>query len=84
MGDNDQSRLMLIEFLRTIARLNSSFDNLGDDDNLIDAGIIDSLAVIHIIVFLESEYGIRLGASNISPADFMSINSILDLRTREQ
>jgi acyl carrier protein len=30
----------------------------GDDDSLVDSGLIDSLSVVEIAVFMESEFGV--------------------------
>ena len=82
MAESDRVRSELIEFLETIARPGSQFDKLANDDNLVDAGVIDSLAVIHIIMYLESAHGINLAASNIDPTDILSIGGILDAIAR--
>ena len=82
MAERDRVRSELIEFLGTIARPDSQFDKLANDDNLVDAGVIDSLAVIHIIMYLESAHGVNLAASNIDPTDILSIGGVLDAIAR--
>lgn len=35
-------------------------DGFGDDDSLIDGGIVDSTGVMEIVAFLEETYGITI------------------------
>ena len=47
-------------------------------DSLILSGLLDSLAVIHIIVFLETHFDIDFSEVYFDQTNFDSINSILD------
>ncbi len=78
MTAGDRIRSDLIVFLGTIVRPGCRLDIIAGDDHLVDAGVLDSLAVIHIIMYLESEYGINLAEQGINPADILSINGILE------
>jgi len=80
-GD-DRTRSALIAFLSTIARPGRSPDTVNDGDNLIDVGIIDSLAMLHIIMYLEREHAISLTQSGIDPGELVSISGILDCIAR--
>ena len=51
-------------------------EGFNDDYNLIDAGIIDSLAIINSINYLEKQYGITFGDGDIVPEHFMSVNAL--------
>jgi len=75
-GQNN-NRDDLIDFLNSIARPGRPVENANDDTNLIDAGLIDSLALIQIIQFLEESHGINLQASGIDPTSLNSISGIL-------
>ncbi len=70
-------REQLREFLESIARPGSSFSGCNDETNLIDAGLIDSFALIQIIFFLEQSHGIKLHERGIDPQDLASIAGIL-------
>ena len=74
----DQARSALLDFLATIARPGSSPHSVDDDDNLIDVGVIDSLAMLHIIMYLEQEYGVDLASRGIDPGVLVSVSGILD------
>lgn len=58
-------------------------DWLGDDDPLVDAGLIDSLALLEIIVLLETEFGVDFSERGVDPDELASITSILDLIERD-
>ncbi len=75
--DRQQQRENLIEFLNSVARPGYRADDIDDHSNLIDAGIIDSFALIQIIFHLEQNYGCNLQALGIDPADLGSINGML-------
>ena len=58
---------------------------LADRAPLLDSGILDSLSLLQLVVFLEERFGVTVGAADLSPANFNSINSIgAYLRTRQQ
>jgi acyl carrier protein len=77
MADRERTREALVRFLGTISRAGQTLDGVGDDVNLVDAGIIDSLAMVQIIVHLEQAHAIDLLASGIDPAELSTIGGIL-------
>lgn len=77
MENREQIREELIRFLRTITRAGQSVDDIDDDTNLIDAGIIDSLAVVQIILYLEQNHAVNLRDTGFDPNDLASISGIL-------
>lgn len=77
MPGMDETRAALIRFLGTIARSGQSADQVTDDRNLIDAGVIDSLAMVQIIVYLEKEHGVDLLKAGFDPAELATIGGIL-------
>lgn len=77
MSDPAREREELVRFLGTIARPGQSLDGVSDDVNLIDAGVIDSLAMVQIIVHLEQSHAVDLLAGGIDPAELSSIGGIL-------
>lgn len=78
MSDEATQRLAdLKQFLRTIQRPGLSLDNIGVDDNLVESGLIDSLAVVQIVVYLEKTYQIDFSAYGFNPERLSSMSSIL-------
>lgn len=47
--------------------------------SLVRSGLIDSLATLEIISFLEDEFGIDFSVTGIDPGELNSIQSILDI-----
>ena len=57
---------------------------LANDTPLLDSGIIDSLSLLRIVVFLEERFGITMDDADLMPENFTSVNSICAyLRARE-
>ena len=77
--ERTEARAAIIDLLETIRRPEQPLDHIGDDDGLVDSGLIDSLAVLEIVAFLESEFGLSFRDTGVDPARLASVNSILDL-----
>ena len=57
---------------------------LANDTLLLDSGILDSLGLLRIVVFLEERFGITMGDADLLPENFATVNAISAyLRTRE-
>ena len=57
---------------------------LADDKSLLDSGILDSLSLVRLVVFLEQRFGITIGDADLLPENFASVNAICAyLRARE-
>ncbi|MCO6411438.1 MAG: hypothetical protein J5I92_01715 [Thiogranum sp.] len=69
----------LLAFLDTIRRPDVAAIDLGEHENLVDSGLIDSLAVLQIVLFLETEFGISFAATGVDPGRLYTVSSILDL-----
>lgn len=83
MPTSDTSnRAKLVAFLESIRRPDVSLDHIGDDDGLVQSGLIDSLATLEIITFLETEFGIDFRAGGFQPGELRSLGSLLDLIER--
>jgi acyl carrier protein len=49
---------------------------LADDASLLESGILDSLSLLQLVVFLEERFGITVGDADLLPVNFESIHSI--------
>lgn len=58
--------------------------NLTDSVRLIRDGILDSLATLKLVAFLEERFGIQLAAHEANPANLDSLNDIAALVERKQ
>lgn len=78
----DDNRKRLLNFLDTIRRPDRPLDHLRDDEPLVASGLIDSLATLELIMYLESQVGLRFAESGIQPESLRSVAAILDLIER--
>lgn len=51
-------------------------DSLKPDDDLIGSGILDSLAMVKLVTHLEQQYGISIGAEDMSSDNFASVTAL--------
>lgn len=51
-------------------------EKLGDDDSLLEAGIIDSTGILELINHLEERYGIKVNDDELVPENLDTIASI--------
>ena len=57
---------------------------LADEAPLLDSGILDSLTLLRLVVFLEERFGITMGDADLLPENFASVNTICAyLRARQ-
>ncbi len=84
MSDRARRRERLRAFIGTIRRPNKPIDQLGDADPLVTSGLIDSLAVLEIVSYLEAEEGIDFSTCGIQPDNLRSVAAILDLIERQR
>jgi acyl carrier protein len=54
----------------------SGIEDVPLDYELITSGLIDSLSLVRLIAWIESEFQFSLGDMNISPSDFNTIEKI--------
>ena len=54
-------------------------EELSADDSLIQLGLVDSLGMLGLIEFLESEFGIKVRDEDVLPENFDSIRRISEL-----
>lgn len=51
---------------------------------LLESGILDSLSLLQLVVFLEGRFGITVGDADLLPENFASVNTICAyLRARQ-
>lgn len=57
--------------------MSSSFIK-NNDFNIFSNGFLDSLNVLHIILFMETEYGLEINPYDLSIDNLNSVNKITD------
>jgi acyl carrier protein len=58
--------------------------NLHDDTRLLSSGVLDSLATLGLVSFVEKEFGIEMEAHETGPDNFDRIEDIAALVARKQ
>jgi acyl carrier protein len=73
--DNQDSTAVLKEFIlkRFPAARHASF---GNDDPLLESGLVDSMGILEIVAFLEKQFGISVTDEELTPENFQSLNSL--------
>ena len=49
---------------------------IGPDDDLLSRGIIDSLAVMQLVEFLDGHFGVTVGPDDLLPGNFRDLRSL--------
>ena len=76
----EEQKAEVIRFLRSIQRPDAPLDGEIDEHaSLVDSGLIDSLAVMQIITYLEDEHDVDLRASGLDPENLRSVAGIVEL-----
>jgi len=55
---------------------------LKDEDQLIESGIIDSLGIMTLLVFVEEKFSLQIPSEDLVPENFDSITAISNLIDR--
>jgi len=51
---------------------------VSDSDELLESGIVDSLGILDLVAFLESDFGLSVNDEDLVPEHFRSIECISD------
>ncbi len=65
-------------FIRNEILFEDTSVSLPPDMDLIDGGILDSLALLRLIEFVEESFGIAIEGDDIDASNFQTINRIRD------
>ncbi|MBK7180487.1 MAG: acyl carrier protein [Chloroflexi bacterium] len=64
------------DFLSTLTQRDIQ---IGDDDSLLATKLLDSLKVIELIVFLESQFNVEFDSDDLTPDNLDTINALVGL-----
>lgn len=56
---------------------NTMLENFDDDMDLIESGVLDSLAIMALSGFIEQEFSITVESDDIVPENFRSVKTIV-------
>ncbi len=69
--------VVLKEYIRE-ELMNGSSNELDDSENLLAAGIIDSLGILRLVSFVEEKFGIEVPDEDVTIDNFQSVQSMSD------
>lgn len=73
----DNVRDIVKAFIRDQIASGESIEEIADDTNLKDNGILDSLSTLKLVSFLEQEFHIEVQAADLEAERLSSMNSIV-------
>jgi len=77
MSDASSIRDRLRRFLAVEIFLNRDPASIGDDADLVAMGL-DSLAVLRLVLFLETEFGVNLDGEDVLGTELSTVRRIAD------
>ena len=77
-------RQELLQFIRTELAGGAAPGSIDEKTQLIDSGVIDSMALMRLITFVEDRTGIRIPDDEVLPDNFQSVEEIESLVARLQ
>ncbi len=80
----DDVRAAVRQQILTAYLIGESPENLRDDMPLLTSGILDSLATMGLVTFLEKRYGIELDAADITVERFDTVTDIARIVERKR
>ena len=57
--------------------------DLGDDDNLFESGIVNSLFAVQLMTFVEKAFGIEVQSDDLDIENFKSLNATTEFVVRK-
>ena len=73
---NDEVKASIRQFILSSSLAGESPETLRDDTPLITSGILDSLAVVGLVVFIEQRFGVELDVYDTATERFDRIEDI--------
>ncbi|WP_420630856.1 acyl carrier protein [Candidatus Leptofilum sp.] len=69
--------VVLKEYIRE-ELMNGASNELDESENLLAAGIIDSLGILRLVSFVEEKFGIEVPDEDVTIDNFQSVKSMSD------
>lgn len=74
-----ESKKLIKEFVLSNLLKSRDGEDLKDTDSLIEKGIIDSLGIMKLIVYLEKEFDVKITDAELTPENFENIETVSQL-----
>lgn len=72
------------DFISTNFVMGNLGSDLGADDSLMEAGLVDSTGVLELTAFLEEEFGIQVADAELIPENLDTISNIVNYIARKR
>lgn len=59
-----------------LAEQNPKAKDLADNDSLLEKGLLDSMAIVKLVAFIEERFGLKLSDDEFDPDNFETLNAI--------
>ncbi|MGA2603825.1 MAG: phosphopantetheine-binding protein [Verrucomicrobiia bacterium] len=63
------------ETIRSFINHSINIEGLGDDENLFESGIVNSLFAVQLTTFVERHFGLEVGTDDLDIENFKSVNA---------
>jgi len=73
MSANDPNHVKQI--IRNFINDSINIDTLGDDENLFESGLINSLFAVQLMTFIERKFGFEISMDDLDIENFKSISA---------
>ena len=70
------------DYLLTEVLYDRNLQELPADENLIDKGLLDSLAILKVVTFCEEQFGVTIPDTEVLPDNMESVRTIAALVER--
>jgi len=74
MAPSDPDKLK--ETIRTFVQASVNIDGLGNDENLFESGIVNSLFAVQLMTFIERTFAIEVGMDDLDIENFKSVDAM--------
>jgi acyl carrier protein len=72
----DSTESMVIDYINREVRPSPDMPPVGNDTALIETGIIDSLSMLKLVLFIEERFGITVPPEDVVPSNFETVRGI--------
>jgi acyl carrier protein len=76
-ADSSNIESLLKNFIEKEIGLRSDLPPIGDRTELIESGILDSLSVLKLVLFIEEKFGVKVGADEVVPDNFETLYAMV-------
>jgi methoxymalonate biosynthesis acyl carrier protein len=78
MTDSSPSMIesSLKDFIMNEIGVRQDLPPIGENTELIKSGVLDSLSVLKLVMFIETKFGVKVGADEVVPDNFETIGAM--------